>query len=406
MGAHRAAHGAGRRGRFPACCGGRADEGTSVMESINQYRPLLQLFDKAGVPCDMRWRSLLLFLREIKDYSHISDIQKITVQELLSDIFASRDYSEENLHKMLAAYHDCMVAPYRKKTESMLQELAGMAREFRKLLSTRSEDLDTLEETAVNIVEDVFSTAGKPYRLRESFARIKELLADDIRSLESLAAGDALTGIANRRAFDKFMEKAVQAWRDEGRPLRLAILDIDFFKNFNDEHGHRIGDQVLVVVAKQISKGAHCLLRPDDALVARYGGEEFVMVVSGDEASQLPEIIEQIRQSIKQFNFLIRDADGNVVESGLHITVSAGIAAAVPQWHGAWLENITDCADKALYYAKSNGRNLAVEYLHDGDPVFRIVELSAPVRKFPADITEDDACMLTGDCPLQDARQA
>ncbi|MDR1686288.1 MAG: GGDEF domain-containing protein [Desulfovibrio sp.] len=376
-----------------------------MAESIDQYRQLLQLFDKAGVPRDMRWRSLLLFLREIKDYSNISDIQKITVQELLAAIFASRDYSEENLHRMLAAYQDCMVAPYRKKTESMLQELAGMVREFQKLLSARSGDLDTLEETAVSIVEDVFSTADKPYRLHESFARVKELLADDIRSLENLAASDALTGIANRRAFDEFMEKAVQAWRDMGRPLRLAMLDIDFFKHFNDEHGHRIGDQVLVVVAKQLTRGARSLVRPGDVLVARYGGEEFVMVVSGDEASRLPEVVEQVRQSIKQFNFLIRDADGNVVESGLHITVSAGIAAASPEWRGAWLENITDCADKALYYAKSNGRDLAVEYVNGEEPAFRIVKLSAQVRKFQTGITEDDACMLTGDCPLPQARQ-
>jgi diguanylate cyclase (GGDEF)-like protein len=376
-----------------------------MVESIDQYRHLLQLFDKAGVPRDMRWRSLLLFLREIKEYPHISDIQKITVQEQLTAVFESRDYSEENLHKILAAYQDCMVAPYKKKTEGILQELAGMVREFQKLLSTRSGDLDTLEETAVGIVEDVFSTADKPYRLHESFVRVKELLADDIRSLEKLAASDALTGIANRRAFDEFMEKAVQAWRAKRRPMRLAMLDIDFFKRFNDKHGHRIGDQVLVVVAKQLSKGARSLARPDDALVARYGGEEFVMAVSGDEALRLPEIIEQVRQSIKQFNFLIRDADGNVVESGLHITVSAGIAAAAPEWRGAWLENITDCADKALYYAKSNGRDLAVEYLHDRKPSFRIVEQSTPVWKFPTGITEDDACMLTGDCPLPRARQ-
>jgi diguanylate cyclase (GGDEF)-like protein len=376
-----------------------------MAESIDQYRQLLQLFDKAGVAGDMRWRSLLLFFREIKDYPHISDVQKITVQELLASIFASRDYSEENLHKVLAAYQDCMVAPYRKKVESMLEELAGMVREFQKLLSTRSEDLDSLEETVVSIVEDVLSAADKPYRLHESFARIKELLANDIRSLENLAASDALTGIANRRAFGKFMEKAVQAWRDKGRPLRMAILDIDFFKHFNDEHGHRIGDQVLVVVAKQLTKGARALVRPGDVLVARYGGEEFVVVVSGDEASRLPGVIEQIRQSIRQFNFLIRDADGNVVESGLHITVSAGIAAAVPEWHGAWLENITDCADKALYYAKSNGRDLAVEYLHDKNPPFRIVKPATPVQKFPTGITKDDACMLTGDCPLPGAPQ-
>ncbi|MDR2124061.1 MAG: GGDEF domain-containing protein [Desulfovibrio sp.] len=376
-----------------------------MVESIDQYRQLLQLFDKVGVPRDTRWRSLLLFLREIKDYPHISDVQKITVQNLLTAIFASRDYSEESLHQILAAYQECMVAPYRKKIESILQELAGMVREFQNLLSTRSGDLNALEETAVGIVEDIFSTADKPHRLRESFARVKKLLADDIHSLENMAASDPLTGIANRRAFDEFMEKAVQAWREKRRPMRLAIFDIDFFKRFNDEHGHRIGDQVLVVVAKLLSKGARTLVRPDDALVARYGGEEFVMVVSGDEASRLPEIVEQIRQSVKQFNFLIRDADGNVVESGLHISVSAGIAAADPEWHGAWQENITDCADKALYYAKSNGRDLAVEYLHDEEPTCRVVKLSAPVRNFTANVTKDGACIPAGDCLPPRARQ-
>jgi predicted signal transduction protein with EAL and GGDEF domain len=119
----------------------------------------------------------------------------------------------------------------------------------------------------------------------------------------------------------------------------------------------------------------------------------------------LPEIVEQIRQSIKQFNFLIRDAAGSVVESGLHITVSAGIAAADPKWQGAWVENITDCADRALYYAKSNGRDLAVEYLHDGEPTFRIVKLSAPVRKFSANTTEDDAGMPSGGCLPPRARK-
>jgi diguanylate cyclase (GGDEF)-like protein len=376
-----------------------------MADSINQYRQLLQLLDKAGVPRDMRWRSLLLFFREIKDYPHISDVQKITVQELLAAVLASRDYSENNLHRMLAAYQDCMVAPYRKKIESMLRELAGMVGEFQKLLSTRSGDLDSLEETAVSIVEDMFVNADKPNKLHESFARVKKLLADDIRSLGNLASSDALTGIANRRAFDEFMEKAVQALRDHGRPLHLAIFDIDFFKRFNDEHGHRIGDQVLVVVAKQLGKGARSLVRPDDALVARYGGEEFVMAVSGDEAPLLPGIAEQVRQSIKQFNFLIRDAGGNVMESGLHITVSAGIAAASPEWRGAWLENITDCADKALYHAKSNGRDMAVEFLHGEKSSFRIVAQTAQSRPAPADMTADDAGMLTGDRPLPPLRK-
>jgi diguanylate cyclase (GGDEF)-like protein len=373
-----------------------------MADTFNQYKRLLQLFDKAGVPQDMRWRSLLLYLREIKEYTHLSDIQKITVQELLTSIFAQKDYSEDGLHRIIAAYHNCMVDSYRKKTDELLREIADIVQEFQKLLSARCGDLDTLEDTAVSIVEDVFESPDKLDKLHAAFAKVKKLLADDIHSLETLAASDALTGIANRRAFDAFMEKALRKWREEGRSLALAFFDIDFFKRFNDEHGHRIGDQVLVVVAKQLHKAARTVGPPDEILAARYGGEEFVIAVCGDQAARLPELVEQVRQSIKQFNFLIRDPNGNVVESGLHITVSAGIASADPEWRGAWLENIVDSADKALYYAKNNGRDRAAEFIHGEGDAFRLIEQRRPASDPPrrSGLHEGEECLLTGTCPF------
>jgi PleD family two-component response regulator len=80
-------------------------------------------------------------------------------------------------------------------------------------------------------------------------------------------------------------------------------------------------------------------------------------VVSGPSAVRLPELAESIRITIRDFNFLIRDAAGNVVESSLQITLSAGVALCRPEWHGAYQDNLFDAADKALYAAKQTGRN-------------------------------------------------
>ncbi|MDR3362682.1 MAG: GGDEF domain-containing protein [Desulfovibrio sp.] len=344
------------------------------------YKKLFSLFDKAGVPLDTRWRSLLLYFREIKDYPHLSDVQKIAVQGLLTDTLTRKDYSEENLQKVLNCYYNCIVTPYRKKTETLLLEVASLIQQFQKTLSTRCGDLDTLEATTVSIVESDLEPVEQLERLHSSFVKMKNLFKNDISSLETLATRDALTNIANRRAFDEFMGKAIDKWLTKGTPLSLAFFDVDFFKKFNDEHGHRIGDQVLVVVAKQLTKAYDCF-SSSDVLVARYGGEEFVLAVSGPEASSLPQVAETIRAEIKNFNLLIRDADGNVVENGLHITASAGVATMWSGWTGSYLDNIVDCADKALYHAKHIGRDKAVEFRHDARENFSIISLSHPISR-------------------------
>jgi diguanylate cyclase (GGDEF)-like protein len=129
-------------------------------------------------------------------------------------------------------------------------------------------------------------------------------------------------------------------------------------------------------VARQLTKAYDCFSSSNDVLVARYGGEEFVLAVSGPETSVLPQVAETIRVDIKKFNLLIRDADGNVVENGLHITVSAGVATMWPGWAGSYLDNIVDCADKALYHAKRNGRDKAVEFCHDARKIFSVISPS------------------------------
>ena len=345
---------------------------TTVIDCKNRYLKLFEMLDKADVPPETRWRSLLLFFREIGDYNCLSDVQKITIQALMAKILSKKDYSDIQLDSTLKDYHEIVTKPYKTQVESLVQEAAGAVNGFRKMLSTRYGDIVNLEEESIAIVSD-FDDSESILKLRNAFARVKTLIEDDIRNLEDIAFMDGITKITNRRGFDKFMSVALDRWQQHDRPLHLSILDIDHFKRFNDEHGHRIGDQVLTVVGAHLKKALTAFDDSNDALAARYGGEEFVLVVSGPDASRLANVTKRCCEMIKNFNFLIRDAHGNVVESGLHITMSAGVASACKQWRGAYLENLIDNADRAMYHAKKSGRDATYEFKLDEEPPFTLI---------------------------------
>lgn len=155
--------------------------------------------------------------------------------------------------------------------------------------------------------------------------------------LQDLADRDGLTGIANRRRFDAFLDDALDRARGRGLPLGVAMVDVDHFKHYNDRHGHQAGDDILRKVARLLADGVR-----GDTLVARYGGEEFAIVVPGCERAPLRELAERLRAR---------------VESGLEgVTVSIGICAFAPPSHES-TDQLIARADAALYRAKEGGRN-------------------------------------------------
>ncbi len=348
----------------------------AAAECRETYQALFEMFDKAGVPSESRWRSLLLFFREIKDNNHLSDAQKISIQTLLARILEQKDYSEKQLDAVLKEFHEILVKPYSVKVDALLREAASVVSGFQKMLSARYGDIASLEEETVTIVTDTEDSAASIDKLRKAFTKVKTLIEEDIRNVEDLTTLDGVTKITNRRGFDIFMQTAIQKWLSESRPLALAMLDIDHFKRFNDEHGHRIGDQVLTVVGTHLKKALGEFPEHNDVLAARYGGEEFALVVSGPDADSLPAVTRKYCDHIKKFNFLIRDAGGNVVESGLHITLSAGVTSISRRWQGAYLENLIDNADRAMYHAKNSGRDMAVEFRPDAAQPF--VPITSP----------------------------
>jgi diguanylate cyclase (GGDEF)-like protein/PAS domain S-box-containing protein len=164
--------------------------------------------------------------------------------------------------------------------------------------------------------------------------------------LARLADTDSLTGLANRRGLDQLLEKAGRRAVRDARPLAVLMLDVDWFKQFNDRYGHQRGDDVLKRVAAAIEG---CLRRPGD-VAGRYGGEEFMVVLPDTDAGGARNVAEAIRGAVQGLNIGHADSPDGLM------TVSIGVAASVPADERGWCD-LVHAADKALYAAKAQGRN-------------------------------------------------
>ncbi|MDB6061893.1 MAG: hypothetical protein JWM78_1996 [Verrucomicrobiaceae bacterium] len=181
-------------------------------------------------------------------------------------------------------------------------------------------------------------------RLREmesQSANIEQRLLEQQR----LALLDTLTQLPNRNAYEQRLRDEFERWQRYGRPLALAVCDIDHFKSINDNFGHLAGDKVLRIIAKTLAKR----LRKTD-FIARFGGEEFVVLMPETDQQAALQTIETIREAVANCPFHFR-------EKPLSITMSAGIATF---YENATPEKIFERADTALYQAKEGGRNRCV----------------------------------------------
>ncbi len=192
--------------------------------------------------------------------------------------------------------------------------------------------------------------------------RLHLQLKHQLDQLRALASTDGLTGLANRRVVDETLKREWRRAQRSGRPLSLLLIDVDYFKLFNDRYGHPAGDGCLKRVAAAVRGAAR---RPTD-LAARFGGEEFAVVLAETSLSGACLVADSIRRSIIESS--IPHAGSEVAP---HVTVSIGAAClggepnaadrrsgpplpSVPP-HG--IEELIEAADKALYRAKKSGRN-------------------------------------------------
>ncbi|MEN8257398.1 MAG: diguanylate cyclase [Thermodesulfobacteriota bacterium] len=177
-------------------------------------------------------------------------------------------------------------------------------------------------------------------------ALTKELEAAN-KILQRTALTDGLTGIANRRYFDKFLEKEWRRCRREQHPITLCLADIDFFKAYNDSYGHLLGDDCLQKVATLLATN---IKRPAD-LVSRYGGEEFAIILSETSEVGGCAVAKRVMATLKARNIPHEHS-----EVSDRITLSFGVAALIPR-AGTAVHDLVAKADKALYEAKNMGRN-------------------------------------------------
>lgn len=188
----------------------------------------------------------------------------------------------------------------------------------------------------------------KPINTTIVRARVRTHLTLKLQSdlLRSMALMDGLTGVANRR---KFNEDILAAWRlclREQKPLSLILVDVDYFKRYNDRYGHQAGDDCLKSVAQTLSETVR---RPYD-LVARYGGEEFTCVLPNTVLSGAVEIAERMQERVRTLGIEHSASDVDRV-----VTISLGVATLTPT-RDLEFQALIEAADKQLYEAKNAGR--------------------------------------------------
>jgi diguanylate cyclase (GGDEF)-like protein len=234
----------------------------------------------------------------------------------------------------------------------MAAELKGNP-EFRSRYIIMLTGEDEQEDKVEGLESGADDYITKPFQPRELLARIragerivrlqKELLETNKR-LELLSITDGLTKLNNHRYFQDELARAFEESQRYGRPLSLAMIDLDFFKKVNDTYGHAVGDDVLKRAAALFHESA----RSTD-LVARYGGEEFAVMMPETELADAAVFAEKIRS-------LIASQPIETLAGAIPATVSIGVAS-VPLSRILTAKELIVAADKALYRAKKNGRN-------------------------------------------------
>ncbi|CAI8848132.1 GGDEF domain-containing protein [Kosakonia quasisacchari] len=187
-------------------------------------------------------------------------------------------------------------------------------------------------------------------RINKELSAAKESLASANAELQVMAEEDALTGLANRRKFDEALLAEVAKCASNKQQIALLLIDVDYFKKYNDSYGHIAGDACLKIVAENLKE----TINETSFLAARYGGEEFVVILPETDAISAENIARKIGRNIKLENILHQQSPLGVVS--VSIGVAAGSAASLKGKEAVLIE----FADEALYAAKYSGRDCVV----------------------------------------------
>lgn len=249
------------------------------------------------------------------------------------------------------------VSPDLVLLDVMMPDMDGYETCQRLKQSPETKDIPIIFLTARKEPEDIvkgFEVGGvdyisKPFNSIELLARIRTHL--DLwyktRQLQSIADKDGLTMIANRRRFDAFFDLEWRRGKRDQTPITIIMIDIDYFKAYNDYYGHLQGDECLKQIAKVIDINCR---RPGD-IAARYGGEEFAAILGNTDQKGGIQHAEKIRRKVEGLG--IHHEKSHISD---YVTVSLGIATMIPSKEDG-AEQLMKIADEQLYRAKELGRN-------------------------------------------------
>ncbi len=226
-----------------------------------------------------------------------------------------------------------------------LKEIPGTSTIPIIFITAKNSEVDEIEGFALGAVDYI----TKPFKLPVVRARLKTHFDLKVKTdlLENISNRDGLTGIYNRRHLDTTLRTEWARARRNRSPLSIAMVDLDYFKKYNDNYGHLAGDECLRKVAASLTRS---FKRASD-VVARYGGEEFCVVMPETASENAYQTVLAAVNAVKALK-LKHDYSA----MGTYLTVSAGVATAVPNQNNDWTD-LLKLADDALYEAKNAGRD-------------------------------------------------
>jgi diguanylate cyclase len=287
------------------------------------------------------------------------------LKEALDRLLESQDQqiSEQNfltLFQQFLAPDDKAVKAQRQQLQQMIDTLQSGFSHSKGEMSEYLESLNSFSDVLSEVSEpdeigiEVQKVRQNTQKMEQSQRQLGSNMAEMLEEIDSLrleldrareeSLTDALTNLANRKAFDQRLNKLIDDSEDNPA-FSVIIADIDFFKKFNDTYGHLVGDKVLKYVGTILKSG----VKGKD-LAARFGGEEFTLLLPNTDINGAKALAEQLRVAIANQNLI----DKSVNEDYGKVTVSLGVGQYRP---GETNRDLLERADKALYVAKKNGRN-------------------------------------------------
>jgi diguanylate cyclase len=198
------------------------------------------------------------------------------------------------------------------------------------------------------VMKETQSVASQNQKLQDKLEESShqlDILKEDLTKAQKESLTDALTGVGNRKNFTIELKRLAWEARENKSALALLMVDIDYFKKFNDTHGHLVGDQVLKLVGRTLTEN----LKGRD-IVCRYGGEEFVVLLSQTKLADAARVADALRQFVSSKKIIRRDNNQSLGT----VTISVGVA----EYHeGELLSSFLRRADAGVYIAKAAGRN-------------------------------------------------